>query len=177
MNVLVISSSPRAHGNSDLLCDAFAEGARAAGHTVELYRLREHRINPCVACYACMKNDGRCCQKDDMNALMEKLLAADVLCLASPVYFYSICAQLKAVIDRCLPKYKVLTGKKFYFILSAADEREAILRAAEPLRGFADCLEGSEECAALFAHGVWEKGDVQATTFLEEARALGAGIA
>ncbi len=177
MNVLVISSSPRAHGNSECLCNAFAEGACAAGHSVEQYNLREHPIKPCLACYACMKNGGTCCQKDDMNTLMGKLLAADVICLASPVYFYSVCAQLKAMIDRCLPKYKELTNKKFYFIVSAADGREEILRAIEPLRGFADCLPGSEECGALFAHGVWEKGDVATTSFLEEARAMGASIA
>ncbi len=177
MNVLIISSSPRAQGNSDLLCDAFAEGARAAGHAVDIYRLRQHRINPCVACYACMKNGGTCCQKDDMNERMSKLLAAEGLCLASPVYFYSICAQLKAVIDRCLPRYKELTNKKIYFILSAADDRESILRAAEPLRGFADCLPDSQEGGALFAHGVWEKGDVNTTNFLAEARAMGASIA
>ncbi len=177
MNVLIISSSPRAHGNSDLLCEAFAGGARSAGHEVELFDLRRHPIKPCLACYACMKNGGTCCQKDDMNTLMEKLLAADAICLASPVYFYSICAQLKAVIDRCVARYKDLCGKKFYFILTAADGREEILRAAEPLRGYVDCLPGSVECGALFAHGVWEKGDVTNTSFTDEARAMGAAIA
>ncbi len=177
MNVLVISSSPRAHGNSDLLCAAFAEGAHSAGPTVETFSLREHRINPCVACYACQKNGGTCCQKDDMNGLMEKLMAADVLCLASPVYFYSICAQLKAVIDRCVARYTELTGKKFCFILTAADGREEILRAAEPLRGFMDCLPGAQECGALFAHGVYEKGDVSSTPFPAEAYAMGAALA
>ncbi len=177
MNVLVISSSPRAHGNSDLLCDAFAEGARAAGHEVELYRLREHSIHPCTGCYACQKDGGTCCQRDDMGALLDKLAAADAICLASPVYFYSICAQLKAVIDRCVARYTSLTDKKFCFILSAADERAAILRAVEPMRGFMDCLEGSVECGALFAHGVHEKGDVNTTPFLAEARAMGAALA
>ncbi len=176
MNVLVISSSPRARGNSELLCDAFAEGALTAGHSVEQYRLREHRISPCTACYACQKNGGVCCQKDDMNELMGKLLAADAICLASPVYFYSICAQLKAMIDRCVARYTDITGKKFWFIVSAADDRDSILRAVEPLRGFVDCLPGSVECGALFAHGVYEKGDVTATGFLDEARAMGASI-
>lgn len=90
-NLLIISSCPRRGGNSDLLCDAWMEGARHAGHYVEEIRLEEHTIGPCRGCGACDVPGQACPQKDDMAALFEKKLAADAVVLATPVYFYSVC--------------------------------------------------------------------------------------
>ena len=98
--VLILSGSPRKGGNSDLLCDEFAKGATEAGHNVEKIHVSEKNIHPCIACYHCSKNSGACVFKDDMAEILQKMIDADVLVLASPVYFYSIDAQLKAVIDR-----------------------------------------------------------------------------
>ena len=92
MKVLIVSSSPRKGGNSDVLCDQFAKGAAEAGHEVEKVNLREKTLSPCRACYACMENHV-CAIKDDMAEIFSKLVAADVIVLASPVYFYSVCAQ------------------------------------------------------------------------------------
>ena len=100
--VLILSASPRKGGNSDLLCDQFAKGAEEAGHQVEKIRVQERSIAPCMACYAC-RNSGVCVQKDDMAAILEKMVQADVLVLATPVYFYSMDGQLKTLIDRTLP--------------------------------------------------------------------------
>ena len=94
--VLILSSSPRRNGNSDLLCDRFAEGAGKAGHQVEKIRLAEKKIGYCTACYAC--RNGKCPQQDDAPEILEKMLAADVIVLATPVYFYTMCAQLKALL-------------------------------------------------------------------------------
>lgn len=102
MKVLVISSSHRIGGNSDLLCDQFLIGAQEAGHNVEKINLRHKNISPCFGCYACVKSS-KCVQKDDMEEILEKLIDADVIVLATPVYFYSINSQLKTMIDRCLP--------------------------------------------------------------------------
>ena len=99
-NVLILSGSPRKNGNSDILCDEFAKGATEAGHNVEKIHVSEKNIHPCIACYHCSKNSGACVFKDDMAEILQKMIYADVLVLASPVYFYSIDAQLKAVIDR-----------------------------------------------------------------------------
>ena len=93
--ILILSASPRKGGNSDLLCDQFAKGAAEAGHKVEKVRLAEKKIGYCTGCYACQKLH-KCVQKDDANELVEKMLAADVIVLATPVYFYSMDAQLKA---------------------------------------------------------------------------------
>lgn len=125
MNVLIISSSPRKEGNSDVLCDRFAKGASEAGHAVEKVMLRDKDISPCNACYTCMETHS-CAIKDDMADIFPKLMKAGVILLASPVYFYSVSAQMKALIDRCLVDHKSLAGKQFYFIITATDpQREA----------------------------------------------------
>ena len=82
-NILIISASPRKGGNSDLLCDQFAKGATEAGHKVEKVRLAERKVGYCLGCYACQKLH-KCVQKDDANELVEKMLSADVIVLATP---------------------------------------------------------------------------------------------
>jgi len=94
--ILILSGSPRKNGNSDILCNEFAKGAMEAGHEVEKIRVAEKNIGYCRACYAC-RETGICAIKDDMAELMQKMIDCDVMVLASPVYFYSIDAQLKAV--------------------------------------------------------------------------------
>ncbi len=99
MKFLAIWGSPRRGGNSELLLKAFLEGATEAGGEVERLALREHKISPCLEIYHCFK-DGTCPIKDDMLPLYDKLLAADVVVLATPIFFYSVSAQAKALIDR-----------------------------------------------------------------------------
>ena len=118
--VLIVSSSPRKHGNSDLLCDEFARGAKDAGNEVEKVFLADKSINYCRGCGIC-NSTHKCVQKDDMAELNDKMVKADVIALASPVYFYTVDAQLKAFIDRCVPRYTEMSDKDFYYILTAAD--------------------------------------------------------
>ena len=99
MKVLGIWGSPRRGGNSEVLLDAFLQGASQKGAEVEKISLRELKISPCLEIYHCFK-DGTCPIKDDMLALYDKLVAADVVALASPIFFYSVSAQAKAMIDR-----------------------------------------------------------------------------
>ena len=98
-NILILSGSPRKGGNSDILCDEFMRGAQEAGHTAEKIFIREKKIGYCIACYAC-RESGACALKDGMQDVLDKMAWADVIVMASPVYFYSIDAQMKAVIDR-----------------------------------------------------------------------------
>ena len=84
--VLIISASPRKGGNSDTLCDQFAKGAIEAGHEVEKIRLAEKNVGFCSGCYACQKLK-KCVKKDDANEIIETMLSADVIVLATPVYF------------------------------------------------------------------------------------------
>lgn len=173
-HVLIISASPRKAGNSDLLCDQFLKGAQEAGHRVEKINLQSKKINFCLGCGVC-NNTHECVQKDDMKPLLEKMVQADVIVLATPVYFYSMDGQLKTFIDRCVPRYTEMTNKDFYFILTAADtERNNMQRTLEGLRGFAqDCLEGSREQGIIYGVGAWQKGEIKDTPAFEEAYQLG----
>ncbi len=119
-NVLILSGSPRKCGNSDLLCDEFMRGAKEAGHKVEKINVADKKIAPCRACYAC-KGTGKCAIKDDMADILQAMIDADVLVLASPVYFYSIDAQLKALIDRTVARWLEVKEKEFYYIATCAD--------------------------------------------------------
>ena len=171
--VLIISSTPRKGGNSDKLCDAFAEGAKAAGNKVEKVRIADLKIGYCTGCYACQKT-GKCAIKDDAKKVIDKMMAADVIALASPVYFYSICAQLKALIDRTVVVYPNLTNKRFYYLLTMADTNRRMFDGSlAALRGFLECCEGSKECGKVCASGVYEKGTVKGTKFVAAARRLG----
>ena len=174
--VLIISSTPRKGGNSDILCDAFAKGAREAGNNVEKVRIADLSIGYCTGCYACQKT-GKCAIKDDAQSVIDKMMAADVIVLASPVYFFSISAQLKALFDRTVVIYPQLTNKKFYYILTMAEtNRKMFDLVLAPLRGFLACYEGSEECGMVCADGVYEKGTVNGTKFVAEARGLGKSV-
>ena len=174
--VLILSSTPRKGGNSDLLCDAFADGAREEGNEVEKIRVADLKIGYCTGCYACQKT-GKCAIKDDARGVIDKMMAADVIVLASPVYFYTICAQLKALIDRTVVIFPNLTNKKFCYILTMADtNRKMFDGSLAALRGFLDCYEGSEECGMVLADGVYEKGAVNGTKFIDDARKLGRKI-
>lgn len=112
-NVLILSGSPRRGGNSDILCDEFARGAAERGNHVEKIRVSDKKIGYCRACYYCRDNGGACVLKDDMAEVLQKMIDADVIVLASPVYFYSIDAQLKAVIDRTLARWTEVKNKEF----------------------------------------------------------------
>lgn len=174
--ILILSGSPRKGGNSDYLCDQFLKGAVESGHEVEKIFVSEKNIGYCRACYAC-KNTHKCIIKDDMAEILEKIVAADVLVLASPVYFYSIDAQIKTVIDRTLARWTELKNKEFYYILSAGEDDKKIMeRSVECFRGFADCFEGSIERGVVYGHGLYEKKDARDSKFAIEAYELGKNV-
>jgi multimeric flavodoxin WrbA len=100
MKVLGIMGSPRRQSNTEILLDKALEGAREAGAEVEKVLVSKLKISPCLEIYACLK-DGNCAIKDDMRLLYDKLLEADHIIFASPIFFYGITSQAKAVIDRC----------------------------------------------------------------------------
>lgn len=174
--ILILSGSPRKGGNSDLLCDEFARGAQEVGHTVEKIRVAEKNVGYCRACYAC-KSTGKCVIQDDMADILQKMIDADVLVLASPVYFYAIDAQLKAVIDRTVARWLEVKNKEFYYIVTAADEEKS---AAETtlacFRGYADCVEGAKEMGVIYGMGAYEKGEIKAHPAMAQAYEMGKGV-
>ena len=156
-NILIISSSPRKKGNSQILCEQFKKGAEAKGHQVKIVRIMEQNIGFCRACDGCMRNGGTCVLKDDMAEILKMFQKADVLVLATPVYFYGISAQMKTFIDRTVPRYTEISNKDFYFIMTAADTQKANLkRTMEAFRGFIeDCLDGAREAGIIYGTGAW----------------------
>lgn len=171
--VLILSGSPRKNGNSDILCDEFAKGAKESGHEVEKIRVAEKNIGYCRGCYAC-KETGKCIIQDDMAVILQKMIDADVIVLASPVYFYSIDAQLKALIDRTVARWLEVRDKEFYYIVTAADgEREAAETTIACFRGYADCVEGAKEMGIIYGMGAYEKGEIKDMTAMKEAYEMG----
>ena len=172
---MILSGSPRKNGNSDILCDEFMKGAVEAGNEVEKIRVAEKNIGYCRACYAC--KNGPCAIKDDMTEVLQKMIDADVIVLASPVYFYSIDAQLKALIDRTVARWLEVKDKEFYYIVTAADgEEEAAETTINCFRGYADCVNGAKEMGIVYGMGVYEKGEVKNTKAMLEAYEMGKSI-
>lgn len=170
--ILAIVGSPRKGGNSELLVDEFIKGAREKGHTVEKVCLREKKIAPCLACEACLRNGGTCVQKDDMAAILDKIIAADAIVLSTPVYYYSVCAQLKTMIDRTLAGGGKMKNKAFYFIVTAADSPGAMECTMNDLQGFVDCVPGSVVRGRVYGQA-FAAGEIQSKPAMREAYELG----
>ena len=170
--VLIVSASPRRGGNSDLLCDAFARGAQEAGHRVEKIFFRDQNINYCLGCEACY-NTKKCIQKDDMDEVLDKMVGADVLVFGTPVYFYTLDAQLKTLIDRTVPRYTELKGKAYLIAALADEDRDSIAGTVAAFRGFMDCLDQVEEAGIIVGYGAWKKGDITGNPAVDEAYRAG----
>lgn len=176
--VLVLSASPRKGGNSDTLCDQFIRGAAESGHMTEKIYVHEQKIGYCRACYAC-KTNGVCVQKDDMSRILDKMIAADVIVLATPVYYYTMNGQMKTLIDRTLPRYYTqvkISDKVFYFIVTAAEDKNSMERTIDGLRGFTDCLPNATIKRAIYGAGAWQLGDIQNNDAMQEAYEAGKQI-
>ena len=172
--VLVLSASPRRGGNSDILCDQFVRGAQDAGHPVEKVFLRDRNIRYCLGCGVCNRTH-QCVQKDDMKEILDKMVEADVIVMATPVYFYAMDGQMKTFIDRTVPRYTEITDKDFYFIMTAADtDKQSLARTVEGFRGFTeDCLDGAREKGIIYGVGAWQAGEIRNTPAMEEAYQMG----
>ncbi len=175
--VLILSGSPRKGGNSDLLCDAFMKGAQESGNQVEKVFIRSKKIAPCNACYFCKQSGGQCAIKDDMAEILDKIQAVDVIVMASPVYFYSIDSQMKAVIDRSVARWTNIRNKEFYYIMTAAEDSSDVMDCTlECFRGFARCLDGAREMGVIWGKGVYEAGAIKEMPVMQEAYEMGKQI-
>lgn len=170
--VLVLSGSPRKGGNSDTLCDQFIKGAEESGNFVTKIYIRDCKIGSCNACYSCKKSS-ICVQKDDMTNILQQMIDADIIVLATPVYFYSMDGQMKTMIDRTLPRYTEIKGKDFYFIATAAAGKSSMERTIDSLRGFTDCLPISHVKGVIYGAGAWQLGDIQSNKAMQEAYKTG----
>ncbi len=171
--VLILSSSPRKKGNSNALCDEFMKGATEAGNQVEKVVLADKDIHYCTGCYSCRRT-GKCAQKDDMAPILDSMVSSDAIVMATPVYFYSMSAQLKTVIDRTVAQYTKIANKDFYFIVAAADSsKQAMEPAIEGFRAFTSCLPRAHEKGIVYGTGAWEAGDILKSRAMKQAYEMG----
>ena len=179
--VLIVKTSPRKRGNSTLLAEQVAAGARAAGAEVDSITVQGMDIQPCTACEACKDTEeGDCILDDDMQALYPKIRQADVIVVATPVYFFTMSAQAKLFIDRCYAliqtaRGNLLTGKKFAFVLAYGDTDLFTSGGINAIRAFQDMCRYLEAEVVGFVYGTAsEEGEIQSQSdLLEEAYRLG----
>lgn len=172
--ILILEGSPRRNGNSAILSEEFARGAQEAGCSVEKVHIAGKRIAGCLGCNACYRNGGACVQKDDMAEIRERMLAADVIVLASPVYFYSMTAQMKTVIDRTYAFYQQLEGKTFCFLITCAAPDAAFTETMlAALRGFTCCVPNVKEGGIVLGVNAMEAGVIRESKAMTEAYELG----
>lgn len=176
-SVLIISSSPRKGGNTDLLCDAFARGAEETGGQVEKIFLADYRIDYFSEADEQRVGDRASEAEDDVPMLVDKMVRADVIVLASPVYYMNITGQLKTFIDRTFGRYREMKDKEFFYLTACADPEESTADwAINAFRGFVMCLPNPTERGMMKAIGMGRKGAVKGSQFEEEAYQLGKNI-
>lgn len=177
MNILILSGSPRKGGNTDQLVEAFVKGA-SQRHTVEVISVHDYKVAPCMGCNACFRNEEHTCvQKDDMTDLYNKMKQAEMLVIASPVYFYGLSAQLKAVIDRCHNPIRDTFGiQQMALLLVGAATFPELFDSI--LAQYRLCLNFFQlkDRGQILVRGVKEKGDISSTDALQRAYELGVGL-
>jgi multimeric flavodoxin WrbA len=174
--ILVLMGSPRKGGNCDLLSDEFIQGAGEAGHDTEKIYIADKKIGCCLGYFSCQRNGGLCVQKDDMSGLYEKVKMADVIVLASPVYFYTWTAQIKAFIDRTVALESELANKTFYLVSAGqAPDEQYMVTIIRSFREYICCFRagGNREGGFVFGYGMDKPGDVAGTPAMEQAYLMG----
>lgn len=175
--ILLVHASPRKGGNSSMLADRFAEGARAAGHEVNRVDIGNLNIGGCKACEYCFTHDGECVQKDDMQQFYPLLRECDTLVWATPMYFYNFPAQLRAFQDRMFCQI----GKKFATTSTAlllCFEDSDITRADPTIASYRVCADYCklENLGEVIVNDVYKKGAIEGNPGLEEAYELGKNL-
>ena len=175
--VIVISTSLRVGSNSDMLADKFVEGAVAAGNKVEKISLVDKDIMFCKGCLACQKL-GRCVLNDDANLIMQKVLNCDVVCWATPIYYYEMSGQMKTLIDRMNAMYSLdYKFRDVYLLTTAAEDEPNVPKRAEAgLMGWIDCYPESRLAGTLFCGGVDAPRTIKGNNRLQEAFELGKNV-
>lgn len=178
MKILVLTGSPHFNGTTAFLADEFCIGAREAGHEVIHFDTAKLDIHPCIGCYHCCKNGGRCVYDDDMAQIYPHLMTADAVVLATPLYYFNMTAQLKRAVDRFFAVNPILheSPKKIYLI-SAGNDRDDWAMDTLKANIHALCRYLNwQEGGMVLALGVNTREDVENSEYKVMARELGASI-
>ena len=175
MKITILSGSPRRNGNSVYLARQFMKGAEEAGHEVFFFDCAAHNINGCLGCNHCGMS-GECVQKDDFDIVRPHLLDADVIVLATPIYYFSFTSQLKKVTDRFYAINGKLLNKKSVLLASMANPSERVASLAVAVyQSIANFLHWQDKGHILATH-LWNPEDIRNTDFGKQAYELGKNI-
>lgn len=175
MKIVMLTGSPHRQGTSALLADEFIAGASSKGHTIVRFDTAFEKVGPCRACYYCNEHNGECIQQDAMRNILPEVLSADMIVLVTPLYYYNMTAQLKAVLDRMMPQREALRKHRMKSAMlvtcgSNTDwNMDAVLAQYKVLRQYLPW----EDQGVVLAKHVFARKDIEATDYPAEARALG----
>lgn len=177
MKIVVLTGSPRKNGNSAYLAEQFIKGAEEKGHEVFRFDCAFELVEPCRACNRCGMN-GPCIFNDDFQELRPRLIEADMVVFAMPMYYFGFSAQMKRVIDRFYAINGQIKGvsKKAALLMAYADTSQ---KEAEPMRVHYHTLMdylGWTSVGEVVASGVWTAGSVQHTDYPQQAYQLGKSL-
>lgn len=178
MKVLVLTGSPHAKGTTALLADEVCVGAKEAGYEVTRIETAKLDVHPCLGCYHCRDNDGRCVFDDDMTQIYSHLLTVDVVILVTPLYYFGMTAQLKRVVDRFFAINPFLreTPKRLYLLAACGDKEQwamdALVLHFQTLCRYLHWQEGGK----VLAIGAYTREDLKDSDYPNLARNLGAEL-
>lgn len=173
-NIVIVSSTPRKDGNSDILAEEFARGAKEAGHNVKKINIREIELKFCIGCMSCMTS-GKCVINDSMNSLYEPIKNADVLVFATPVYYYEMSGQLKTFLDRLNPLYSQENKFRQVYVIatSAEDDRSAMDGVESGIGGWIACFPSVKLEGIVYGTGLTDVGEARGSKAAVEAYEMG----
>ena len=176
--ILIVSTSLRKGSNSDALAEEFAKGAKQAGHEVEKVSLIGKNIQFCHGCLVCQETK-RCVIHDDADKLVqEKMLYADVLVFATPIYYYEMSGQMKTLLDRANPLYSSdYNFRDVYFIAAAAENDDEVWkRAASGLEGWISCFPKARFAGVVFGGNATDGNTIQSSPAMKKAFEAGMSV-
>ncbi|MCI9081831.1 MAG: flavodoxin family protein [Lachnospiraceae bacterium] len=172
MKILVLNGSPRRDGNTAAMVNAFTEGARESGHEVDVINVCQKKIGGCLACEYChTKGNGACVQKDDMQEVYPFLGEAEMIVLASPIYYHSFTGQLQCAINRIYALDKPKNLKKAALIMSSGSNHVYCGAIYEYQNSFLQYLQ-LEDMGMFSAHGKENKSEEKLNELREFGRKL-----
>ena len=178
MNILMINGSPHEKGTTALLKDEFKKGALENGHTIKEYDAAKELVHPCIACDACRKGNAGCVFKDGMEILNPLLFQSDIIVFVTPLYYFGMSTQIKAVIDRFYANNTKLREmpKKVIVLASCGDTEDDTFDAMKQhVTAICKYMHWTE-IGSVYALGMYVREDIEASNYPTKAYALGKSL-
>lgn len=177
MRIVVLMGSPNRNGSTSILVENFVKGVTEAGHDCEVIDVCHADVHPCTGCVAC-GYEGQCVQKDDVEMIRAKLLASDMVVLATPLYYYGMSAQLKTVVDRFCAYNSSLNSRrlKSALLTVAWNADDWIFEALEAHYKTLVRYINFDDKGMILGYGCGSPALTQRSRYPEEAYKLGRGV-